>query len=1092
MKIISLTRVALLLALVIGLPAQSYAAAPTIEVSPSSLDFGTIVFGSNGQLQTTVNNSGDADLEVTALTTTHGTYSVVSPPAPFTLSPGASQAITVAFSPTAVAVWNAELFIDSDDANRARVAVALSGQGTALSGCGGGGTPTVDIDVSPLSLDFGDIDIGIEQLLTVIVSNTGTADLELTALHTTNSSFTVVSPSLPVILPTGSNQAITVAFNPTETGATSGELLVDSNDADETRIAVALNGQGLPAPGGGLFPADFSAIYVMGDSYGVRNQTNADVYATRLAGALSLPLANASISGWTTGDILSGRSGSPSQLRTLFGNPLVADPDALYIVWGGFNDVFYKDDSSPIDLDQAILNMREIFSRLESAGARYIMVPDLLDVGRWPNAGTDAAALRLRTLEYNAKLELLLEELTGQGTLRFMPVPVYDTVESIMADPGSHGFTDTTSECRDNVSYSMEGSKPVANCDGYFFWDHAHATDGFHSSLALDLEILLSIAADPAPEVDSDYDGRPDRTDAFPFDPLEQLDSDRDGTGNNADLFPADPTESLDSDGDGVGDNSDPTPNGEQPIGEFSAQLQNVASGQCVEVSGTADGGNVYQVACSTGQTAQTLNFIPIAGGSNDYRLVFDNSGKCLDVTGASSANGANIQQLSCNGGVSQRFTLVDRGGEYTLYTQTGNNKVVDLYVAIDNIIQWQDYGNPNQRWRLFNRIDGAGPTAPDPDTNILSAGAPSGDAFYQPPSSLDGSNGKVYWAEEIESASNGRIWKVLYRSEDLHGTAIAVSGWLAIPNTSKPAGGYPIMAFAHGTTGLADSCAPTRWSTPDLSIALLEDFLARGYVVVATDYQGLGTPGTHHYLIGPSEAHGVLDSARAARNIAGGATDVVLFGHSQGGQAVLFANELAPVYAPELTILGTISSGSAVSGTSGSVVEALKTSDYKGYLVMAAVAQRAAYGSAESPLSRWLTPYGIQAADALDSICVDQLTSTYASLSGDDVFVANAPLPTTTNQYDVDADTTPGLRVGASPLLMLHGRYDTQIPPSLIPPWAEETCNRGQRIQLNWFDTGHRVPYEASQSAASVMFDWIDDRIAGLVPSSNCDMPQP
>ncbi len=370
----------------------------------------------------------------------------------------------------------------------------------------------------------------------------------------------------------------------------------------------------------------------------------------------------------------------------------------------------------------------------------------------------------------------------------------------------------------------------------------------------------------------------------------------------------------------------------------------------------------------------------------------------------------------------------------------------------------------------------------------VLTAAAPVGDAFYQPPQPLPGNNGDVMWAEEISAASNGRIWKVLYRSQDLNDKPIAVSGWLAIPNAQRPVAGYPIVSFAHGTTGLADFCAPTKRSTPGDTIALLEHFLARGFVVVASDYQGLGTPGVHHYLLGPSEAYSVLDAARAAQRVAGGGSAVILFGHSQGGHAVIFANELAESYTPELNILGTISSGSGVTGTSGAIIEHLKTSTYKGYLVMAGLAQNAAYGDFESPLSRWFTPAGMSAAAALDSICVDQLVATYGTVDGNNIFVAGAPLPTTTpGIYNSDADTTPGLRPGTSPMLMIHGRDDTQVPSSFVVPWVTQTCALGQVIQLRWFDSGHRVPYEVPQLVSPVVFDWIDARLNGLVAPSSC-----
>lgn len=370
---------------------------------------------------------------------------------------------------------------------------------------------------------------------------------------------------------------------------------------------------------------------------------------------------------------------------------------------------------------------------------------------------------------------------------------------------------------------------------------------------------------------------------------------------------------------------------------------------------------------------------------------------------------------------------------------------------------------------------------------------APNGEAFYQPPEPLIGDNGDVLWVEQQAAAANGKIYKMLYRSESLRGAPIVVSGWIAIPNSERPTAGYPVLAFAHGTTGLADICAPTLFSDPHSTIALLEEFLERGYVVAATDYEGLGTPGLHQYIVGPSEAHSVLDSARAAQRFAGGGDNVFLFGHSQGGHAVIFANELAASYAPELNIMGTIGSGSGVADANDDLLEYLKDSPYKGFIMMTALSHNAAYGDLESPHSRWFTPAGRESARALEtSICVDEIGATYGDIPGDYIFVPDAPLPMTTGLYDSIADSTPGLRVGAAPILMIHGRKDSLILPSIVQTWVAGTCVLGQAIWLQWFDTGHRVPYEAPELASPVVFDWIDDRLAGKSPS-NCDnIPSP
>lgn len=374
-----------------------------------------------------------------------------------------------------------------------------------------------------------------------------------------------------------------------------------------------------------------------------------------------------------------------------------------------------------------------------------------------------------------------------------------------------------------------------------------------------------------------------------------------------------------------------------------------------------------------------------------------------------------------------------------------------------------------------------------------LHPAAPKGDGFYAPPEPIPGKPGDVIWATEIDPLENGRVFKVLYRSANLRGEAIAVSGWIAIPARARPKDGYRVVSFAHGTTGMADECAPTVSSTPTETVPLLEQFLKRGYLVAATDYEGLGTPGWHPYVIGTSEAHSVLDAARAAREFAAGGSDVILFGHSQGGHAVIFANELAQSYAPDLNVLGTIASGAGVSDAGDAQLEEMKNSAFKGFIVMTAVSYAAAFGADVSPLSRWLTPFGEKMSNLLDTLCVRGVVAAFAPLPGDALFVANAPLPLTSDRFDLEKHTRAGLRLGASPLLLVHGRHDNSILPATLRTWAATTCKLGRAIQVDWFDTGHRVPYEAPEVVGPVVFDWMEKRFRGLPAESNCDhVPTP
>ena len=185
----------------------------------------------------------------------------------------------------------------------------------------------------------------------------------------------------------------------------------------------------------------------------------------------------------------------------------------------------------------------------------------------------------------------------------------------------------------------------------------------------------------------------------------------------------------------------------------------------------------------------------------------------------------------------------------------------------------------------------------------------PKGDKFYDPPQSLlEGEHGELIWSRPLsgeaalDDARSNEL--VLYRSRDVHGKPVAVSGIIALPCQHAPKGGYPIVSWAHGTVGCADTCALLRDTavSPAHSFNkyphdMLNAFLNNGWAVLMTDYEGLGTEGRHPYLLGESEAHGILDIVLAVRRLYPDrlSNRLAIVGHSQGGQAALFGRTTRP-----------------------------------------------------------------------------------------------------------------------------------------------------------------------------------------------------
>ncbi|NUF34114.1 alpha/beta fold hydrolase [Acinetobacter oleivorans] len=146
-----------------------------------------------------------------------------------------------------------------------------------------------------------------------------------------------------------------------------------------------------------------------------------------------------------------------------------------------------------------------------------------------------------------------------------------------------------------------------------------------------------------------------------------------------------------------------------------------------------------------------------------------------------------------------------------------------------------------------------------------------------------------------VAAESSILTYKMLGQS----GQEVQATSLVFTPNTPPPTGGWPIVVWAHGTTGVADACAPSKAALTDSTKDLISKLLAAGYVVVAPDYEGLGTPGIHPFLNVKSEAFSITDAVVATRNYLLQRNLLtskkwLTVGHSQGGHAALGAAQYA------------------------------------------------------------------------------------------------------------------------------------------------------------------------------------------------------
>ena len=357
-------------------------------------------------------------------------------------------------------------------------------------------------------------------------------------------------------------------------------------------------------------------------------------------------------------------------------------------------------------------------------------------------------------------------------------------------------------------------------------------------------------------------------------------------------------------------------------------------------------------------------------------------------------------------------------------------------------------------------------------------APAPDGlPAFYKTPSLAGKKAGTLLKSQKVAAPSvDGTVYRVMYVSETVSGQATAVTGLVVVPKTAAPKSGYPVVSWGHGTNGMTDECAPSL--EPSKIDSLANGLLANNWVITASDYQGEGTPGLHPYLAGVVAAQNTIDIVRAAEQLP--SVDVsknyVVWGHSQGGQTAMYAHNIAPKYAPELTLKGVVAG--APPSQFDLIYDYLKTSKYRYYLLMSAGGLNAAYGDKAAPLDKVLTPKGIALLDELEKGCSDYLSKTLGAVSIDETSLANPFSVPEWKKLFLANDPKNFTSTNDIPLLIIHGGADEQIPTVSSQLLTNKLCGLGQGMQ-RWVYPGQSHSGVIATSATD-MVNWMKARFAG------------
>ncbi|MDH6246465.1 lipase family protein [Mycobacterium sp. OTB74] len=391
---------------------------------------------------------------------------------------------------------------------------------------------------------------------------------------------------------------------------------------------------------------------------------------------------------------------------------------------------------------------------------------------------------------------------------------------------------------------------------------------------------------------------------------------------------------------------------------------------------------------------------------------------------------------------------------------------------------------------------------------------------FYTPPTPLpSGKPGDLIKTEptRLVLEPSGQLGayvadgtRIMYLSTDARNQPVAVTGTYFEPDNPWPGKGpRPLLSFAVGTYGQGDQCAPSRLfnqgihfsSGLDIMVNYEEGFvatlLARGFAIVVTDYEGLGTPGVHTYLNREAQGHAVIDAARAARHLTATSLSpsgpVGFWGYSQGGGAVASAAELAPTYAPDLDVVG-VWSGAPPADISKALpfLDGSFLAGALGYVLNSTIA---AYPEAEPTIRNSLSVYGDDLLNRTKDQCAAETMLTFAFHRLQEYFVIDPyelgelqPLKT------IFANQRLGKFRPTAPIMLDQNRFDPLVPYIPTRQLASDWCQKGADIEL-W--TNEAPPFLNKLGINHMLtplvdgergMQWMADRFNGLPTTPNCD----
>jgi len=382
--------------------------------------------------------------------------------------------------------------------------------------------------------------------------------------------------------------------------------------------------------------------------------------------------------------------------------------------------------------------------------------------------------------------------------------------------------------------------------------------------------------------------------------------------------------------------------------------------------------------------------------------------------------------------------------------------------------------------------VAGDMPKTPDEARRIEQADALPAPAFYTRPRSLArGRPGELLAAENFAGYDLPRgasAMRILYRSRDADGRDVMTSGFVIAPSGAPPAGGWPVIAFAHGTSGVGRACAPSLMKDLYYGELGLNAMVNAGFAVVATDYHGLGTPGPHQYVNKAAQVEDVMFSVPAARAaLPALGSRWVAVGHSQGGLAAWGVAE-AESGRHDPGYLGAVSVAGAVQ-LEDLLTHLGETPGVGFYLAFMAYGIHASYPA--FAVTDMLTPVAMRRyAAAANDGCWYHGYALYADLTSKAMLKPGWNRNVWVQKYFKTNEL--GDKAVRGPLLVIAGEGDVTVPVASVRQTVARACAAGS-ASLRFSSYPGLDHDETMLNSVPEQLAWIRDRFAGIAPPNDC-----